>query len=91
MSSPDYARITMCALDFIRALHERPRILQWIFHVIVGKYAWREFRLMNVNLELDGFNPEFDYDIQETDYNKMSNAEFESMIIKWRSSVFPEA
>lgn len=68
----NYSSITMCALDFVRALRERGKFWNWIFRLAVGRYAFREFELMSANLEWSSLSPEFDYSLEDADYHKMT-------------------
>ena len=71
----NYGSIAMCAIDFIRALRQRGKIIFWVFRIIVGKYAYREFELLSMFLEIGGANPTFDYGLEDMDYHKKSMEE----------------
>lgn len=65
-----WGSIAMCALDFCRALRERGKLRNWIFKLLVGKYAYREYELLLLNLQYSGFYPEFDYGLEDCEYHK---------------------
>lgn len=61
----------MCALDFCRALNERGWIARLLFRFAVGKYAFREYELLVINLELrGGYDTKFDYGLEDCKYHK---------------------
>jgi hypothetical protein len=49
-------RVTACALDFCRALRQRSRLMRWVFRLAVGRYAYREYELMEANVAQLGYD-----------------------------------
>lgn len=66
----EMSRVGAWALDFCRAVNERHTILKRLFRLIIGKYAMREFYGMWQALEKAGYYPEFNYELEDCDYNK---------------------
>lgn len=73
----------MCALDFVRKMNEHSQIRRWLFRLVIGRYAWREYRLLEVNLIKSGWRTDFRYSCEGTDYNQRTDAEFEAMNKKY--------
>lgn len=65
----DYSKIAMCALDFVRALNERPWVLKVLCRLFFGRYAYREFTLIVENLHLEGLDPLSDYGCEGCSYH----------------------
>jgi hypothetical protein len=65
----------MCALDFCRALNERGWLAKLLFKFAVGKYAYREYELLKMHLTFEGYDPEFEYGLQDVGYHKKSMKE----------------
>lgn len=65
----DWATSSFWALDFCRALRERPWWARMAFRWVVGKYAYREFVGIQDSLMRNGYNPFYSYGIEETDYH----------------------
>ncbi len=63
-------RVTVWALDFVRATRERPLWARLLFRLALGRYAYREFIGMQEWLARKGYSPECDYGIESTEYNK---------------------
>lgn len=59
----------MAALDFVRALHDRPRIFRWLFKIAVGRYAYREYQIFVWGLDVQGYDPFWGYDLEDMDYH----------------------
>lgn len=57
-------------LDFLRAVHNRPRFTHWLLRLAVGRYAWRELCGMSHAIRQQGFPPENDYDLQGAGYHQ---------------------
>jgi hypothetical protein len=58
--------ISAWSTDFVRALGERPKIMKWLFKLVIGRYAWREFAGMYKAIPY----PEFGYDLKNNEYHK---------------------
>lgn len=58
----DYSRVFAWAIDFCRAMNERPRIIRLLFRLVCGRYAYREFIGMQDELARQGFYPWLPYD-----------------------------
>lgn len=71
----------MCALDFCRALNKRNWLAKLLFRLAVGKYAYREYELLKLNLKRDGHNPEYDYGLEDMDYHKET---MKQIIDEWK-------
>ena len=65
----------MCALDFCRALNERGWLAKLLFRLAVGRYAYREYELMYMNIKFEGYSPELEYGLQDMDYHKKTMKE----------------
>ena len=64
-------RCTMAwALDFARAVRERPRWARILFRIVVGRYAYREFIGLQDALIAEGYSPYFGYSLERQDYHK---------------------
>lgn len=59
----------MSALDFMRAMNERPLIIKWLCRLFMGRYAYREFLFMLSNAHKDGFGPCEEYGLRDHDYH----------------------
>ena len=70
MADIAWGSITAWALDFLRAFHERPMIVQKIVLFLIGKYARNELKGLIECLETNGMDTHFSYDLEEMDYNK---------------------
>lgn len=66
----DYSRMYMPALDFIRAMNERPWWVKVLCRLFFGKYAYREFLFMVNICKQDGTDPFMDYGLQELEYHR---------------------
>lgn len=62
----------MSALDFCRALNERNKFFKYLFKLIVGKYAYKEYELLKWNLKKVGYDPELEYGLEKSSYHKKS-------------------
>lgn len=58
------------AVDFIRALRERPLWARVLFRLSLGKYAYREFIGLMDDLERDGHSPYFCYGLERMGYHR---------------------
>lgn len=61
------------ALDFVRAMRERPLWAKILFRLAMGKYAYREFIGMMDAIEDDGYplyHPFISYGLEEMDYHQ---------------------
>lgn len=62
---------TAWAQDFNYALNDRPWICKWLFRLIVGKYAWREFKGMVQCIAMSGgWVQNIGYSLRDMDYHK---------------------
>lgn len=61
----------MSALDFCRALNERGWFARLIFRLAVGKFAYREFEIMEANLNLQ-YDTHSEYGLEDCEYHKKS-------------------
>ena len=59
----------MCTLDFCRALNERNRFAKLLFRLAVGKYAYREYELMEAHMNLE-HDTHFEYGLEDCEYHK---------------------
>jgi hypothetical protein len=76
MKDMPYGSVWMCAEDFSRALYERGRFLCWIFKLVVGKYAYREYEMMIAMIEIStGLKPDIGYGLEECNYHKRTMEE----------------
>lgn len=66
----DYARITMWALDFVRAARERPLWARLLLRIALGKYAYREFIGLMDALQRDSLMPYYDYGLEGMDIHQ---------------------
>ena len=57
------------ALDFVRAMRERSRLMRWLFRLAAGKYAYREFVGLVLCLDNSGFAPEWGYGLENCEYH----------------------
>lgn len=64
-----WGRVYAWAVDFIRALSERPWWARILFRMVVGKYAYREFIGLMDSLARDGFSPYFYYGLKKQEYH----------------------
>ena len=73
----DWATPASCALDFCRALQERGKIRNWIFKLLVGKYAYREYELLRFHLGRSGFDLDMDYGLERCNYHTRTMKQIE--------------
>ena len=66
----EWARGFAWAMDFCRAVRERPWWARWLFRFVIGKYAYREFIGMQDTIAREGFDPYYDYGCQNVDYQR---------------------
>ena len=68
----EYGAIISWAEDFYYALEERPKIFRWLFKIIIGKYAWREFLGLIECMLIGGHIMLYyaGYGLEEQDYHK---------------------
>ena len=66
----DYGRITMWALDFVRAARERPFWAMILFRLALGRYAYREFIGLMDALDRGSLSPYLGYELEESDWHK---------------------
>ena len=59
-----YPAVTMCTLDFIRKINEHSRLRKFLFKLICGKYAYREYELAEINLEVAYYYPDMGYGLE---------------------------
>ena len=62
-------RITAWAIDFARAMRERPWWVRILFRFVVGRYAYREFIGLQDALTMDETSPYFSYGLEDMDYH----------------------
>ena len=60
----------MWALDFIRAVNERPAWAKFILRLVIGKYAYAEFLGIIWALDKKGYYPFWDYGCEGMDYHE---------------------
>jgi len=72
--------MVMCALDFCRALNERSWLAKFIFRLAIGKYAYREYELMEFHLNLE-YDTNFEYGLEDCGYHKKT---MEQIIKEWK-------
>ena len=65
----NYATTFAWALDFCRAVRERPWWARWLFGIVLGKYAYREFIGVQDALARESFDPYMDYSLQGVEYH----------------------
>lgn len=70
MSGIDYASGWAWALDFSRALYERPKIIKWLINILIGRYARRELNGFFEDCKKQGLSAKFSYDLQNIGYHK---------------------
>jgi hypothetical protein len=68
-SSRRQGAIVMAALDFLRALNERPLWVKLLFRIVVGRHAYREFLFIVTNCREDGYDPTMDYGLEFVSYH----------------------
>lgn len=78
MDTTHYGHVYMCALDFCRALRERGKLLNWLFKIIIGRYAYKEYVIMRTVINHDGYNTNFEYDCESCDYQNKSIKQIEA-------------
>jgi len=61
--------IVAWALDFERALRQRPLWAKLLFRVIAGQYAYREFIGLQDALKKEGWTPYIDYGLEHVSYH----------------------
>lgn len=66
----DFATPFAWGLDFLRAYHERPRLLRWIARMCMGRYAYRELVGMHAAFQKEGYDPDFPYGLEHMDYHR---------------------
>jgi len=69
--------ISAWAMDFLRALNERPFLCKVFLRLLFGKYAYREFIGMRDAVEKETVGIDIGYDLKEIDYQK------DKVPIKW--------
>ena len=75
MDNSPYASVFMTALDFMRKIHEHSKIRQFLFKIICGKYAYREYEIMSLMFEFSGHSLDFGYGLENCEYHKKSISE----------------
>ena len=75
--------MTMCALDFCRALNERSWLAKILFRLAVGKYAYREYELMEAHLNFE-HDTHFEYGLEDASYHKKTMLE---IMTEWKQNV----
>lgn len=73
----DVYSIYACAIDFARALYERNNLWKWLFRIAVGKYAYREYELLVLNMKITGLGDDIGYGLENCSYHKKSMKEIE--------------
>ena len=68
-ASVDFATGFSWSLDFCRAVRQRPWWARWLYRLVVGRYAYREFIGMQDALARESFNPYFDYSCENVSYH----------------------
>jgi len=63
-------RIAAWAIDFIRAMQNKPIILKIMFRVILGKYAYREFIGLMDASSMAGYTPFWNYELERCNYHQ---------------------
>ena len=66
----DYARVTMWAMDFIRAARERPLWAKIALRFVLGKYAYSELIGMMDAIQRDTGCVYFSYDLEGGEWHK---------------------
>ena len=66
----DYATTFMCALDFVRALNERPAWIKWLCRPLFGKWAYSEFKCLIRALDNEKYQPFYSYGLEEASYHR---------------------
>ena len=66
----DFAKISMWALDFCRAFRARPRWARFLCRLIMGRFARNEMWGLVKCLYEEGYDPTYDYALQEMEYHK---------------------
>lgn len=64
--------IVAWALDFERALRQRPLWARLLFRLIAGRYAYREFIGLQDSLAKEGWTPYMDYGLEHVSYHGSS-------------------
>ena len=72
--------MVMCALDFCRALNERSWLAKILFRLAVGKYAYREYELMEMNINCE-YDTHFEYGLEDASYHKKT---IEQITKEWK-------
>jgi len=58
------------SLDFARKIFEMSFVRRWLFRLICGRYAFREFMGLCKALEQGGRSMYFGYGLEDVDYHK---------------------
>jgi hypothetical protein len=66
----DYACISAWALDFVRALRERPLLAKIVFRLVAGKYAYREFVGMMDAMQREIGTVYMDYGLEGSQFHR---------------------
>lgn len=56
------------AIDFVRALYGMGKVRKFLFRIVVGKYAWREF--VGMIQTMGETNCTWGYDLEACEYHK---------------------
>ena len=64
--------IYACELDFIKKIKEHSKFRQFLFQLVCGRYAYREYELMCLNYELEGTDLSLGYGLEDCEYHKKS-------------------
>ena len=75
--SDNSVRVYAWAIDFIRALDERPIIIKYLIRFIFGRYAYREFLGMIEAIKKNGSYIFTGYSLENQEYHK------DKMPVKW--------
>ncbi len=70
MTETDWATTFAWALDFVRAMRERPLWAKILFRIVQGRYAYREFYGIVKALKEGGFSPYSEYELEHMNYHK---------------------
>ena len=85
-----YGSVLACGLDFTRKIHEHSKFRKWLFRLICGKYAYREYELMVLNLDLGEFYPYFPYELDDCSYHKENMKDIMEDMFRKRAEMIKE-
>jgi hypothetical protein len=68
-NNEEFALISAWAMDFVRAMKSRPKLLRLLFRIVAGRHAYREFLGLYDALDKAGYDPNMGYKLQRQSYH----------------------